>query len=218
MSGLSSAQPNPETHGVYAPLDSLEFLTADLAENVGQSGRPVVITHHVDVARYCVPMNDPARAAKNEWDFADVAAYHDALKGYHIAGIFYGHTHVRRVFPWDGHPPAKGAAVPAPLPGGVPVFNTAKASHFNSPAQGFFHFQITETDLVAREFATKDGWRTAAWTPEIWQFPLSHLSSFAVAGLLMCGRSLGSAPHVRNRSRSQRYPHHHRRRHTGQFR
>jgi len=160
-------------HGVYAPLDSLEFLTADLAENVGQSGRPVVITHHVDVARYCVPMNDPARAAKNEWDFADVAAYHDALKGYHIAGIFYGHTHVRRVFPWDGHPPAKGAAVPAPLPGGVPVFNTAKASHFNSPAQGFFHFQITDTDLIAREFATKDGWKTAAWTPEIWQFPLT---------------------------------------------
>jgi molybdenum-dependent DNA-binding transcriptional regulator ModE len=57
----------------------------------------------------------------------------------------------------------------APAPDGIPVFNTAKASHFNSPAQGFFHFQVTENQLVAREFATKDGWKTGAWTPQVWQ-------------------------------------------------
>ena len=101
-----------------------------------------------------------------------VAAYHDALKDYHVAGIFYGHTHVRRVFPWDGHAPAKAPADAAPTTGSIPVFNTAKASHFNSPAQGFFHFQITDGELIAREIATKDGWKTAAWTPQVWQFAL----------------------------------------------
>ena len=174
--GIVVGSASPESHhGVYAPLDSLGFLASDLAESVGNSGRPVIITHHVDVARYSVPMEDKTRAPKNEWDFADMTAYHDALKGYRVAGIFYGHTHVRRVFPWDGHAPAapgKAPENPAPAPDGIPVFNTAKASHFNSPAQGFFHFQVTENQLVAREFATKDGWKTGAWTPQVWQFAL----------------------------------------------
>jgi predicted phosphodiesterase len=96
----------------YAPLDSLDFLVADLADNVGDSGRPVVITHHIDVARYCAPPPaDSAGNFKNEWDYADMQAYHAALKGYRIAGIFYGHTHNRRIFPWDGTPPK--AAEPA---------------------------------------------------------------------------------------------------------
>lgn len=170
---VGSAKPDSH-HGVYAPLKSLEFLVADLAESVGTSGRPVIITHHVDVARYSVPTEDKSRAQKNEWDFADVAAYHDALKSYRVAGIFYGHTHVRRIFGWNGNAPApaKAGVTAAPGAGELPVFNTAKVSHFNSPAQGFFHFQITDGELVAREFATKDGWKTAAWTPEVWQFTL----------------------------------------------
>jgi hypothetical protein len=161
-----------EIHGQYNALDSLDFLVADLAGKVGQSGRPVIITHHVDVARYSVPDGDPARAAKNEWGHGDVAAYYEALKGYRVAGIFYGHTHVRRVFPWDGRPPAKPGTTAAPSPGAIPVFNTAKVSHFNSAAQAFFHFQLTDGELIAREFATKDGWKTAAWTPELWRFAL----------------------------------------------
>ena len=40
----------------YAPLDSLEFLVSDLKDKVGTSGRPVVITHHVDVLRYTQPL------------------------------------------------------------------------------------------------------------------------------------------------------------------
>ena len=47
----------------YPPLGSLDFLVSDLADKVGKTGRPVVITHHVDVARYCAP---PAEGVKAE--------------------------------------------------------------------------------------------------------------------------------------------------------
>jgi hypothetical protein len=27
--------------------------------------------------------------------------------------------------------------------------------------------------MRVREFGTKDGWQTGAWTPQVWRFPLS---------------------------------------------
>jgi Calcineurin-like phosphoesterase len=151
----------------YPPLESLEFLIGDLAERVGQSGRPVVITHHVDVARYCVPDDRPQRGAKNEWDFTDVQAYYEAIRRYRVAAILYGHTHERRIFAWDGRPPVGDGVA-----GGIPVFNTDNVSHFKWEEQAFLHFQITATEIVAREFSSPDGWKTGEWTPEVWRFPL----------------------------------------------
>ena len=58
----------------------------------------------MDFARYALPVADDL-VLKNEWDYADVQAFHDALKPYRIAGIFYGHTHVRAVFAWRGPKP-----------------------------------------------------------------------------------------------------------------
>ena len=149
----------------YPPLESLDFLVSDLADKVGKSGRPVVITHHVDVARYCAP---PAAGATAEWDVADVRAYYETIRAYRIAAVCYGHTHTRRIFAWDGQPPVKDGT-----PGGIPVFNTDNVSHFRMEDQAFFHFQITEKEIIAREFASPDGWKTAAWTPQVWRFPLA---------------------------------------------
>jgi hypothetical protein len=44
----------------YAPLESLDFLVSDLRQRVGDTGRPVVITHHVDMLRYAqsLPVED----------------------------------------------------------------------------------------------------------------------------------------------------------------
>jgi len=151
----------------YPPLESLDFLTSDLAEKVGNSGRPVVITHHVDVARYCTPIEDPEAAAKSEWEYADVHAYYEAIKNYRVAAVCYGHTHQRRVFGWDGKPPVKDG-----VPGGVTVFNTDNVSHFRMEDQAFFHFQITDREVIAREYGTPDGWKNVAWTPQVWRFPL----------------------------------------------
>ena len=154
----------------YAALGSLDFLTKDLAERVGESGRPVVITHHIDVARYCAPL-DPALVSKNEWDFADVAAYHEVLTKYRIAAIIYGHTHVRKIFPWDGSPPKLGKD--APPQKGIAVFNTDNSAHFKSDTQAVMYFTVTDKEVVAREFATTDAWLTAAWTPEVWRLPIA---------------------------------------------
>jgi cytolysin (calcineurin-like family phosphatase) len=145
----------------YDPLGSLEFLVADLKDKVGDSGRPVVLTHHVDMLRYAqsLPVEDK-KAEGMEWDPADVKAFHEALNGYNVAAILYGHTHGRNVFRWDGS--AKAAKT------GIPVFNVTKSSHFSSMTQGFFYIEIRGDTVTAREFQTRDGWQTGAWTPQVW--------------------------------------------------
>lgn len=145
----------------YAPLDSLEFLVADLRENVGASGRPVVITHHVDVLRYSQPLPvEDQRALGMEWDPADVRGYHDALKGYRIAAVLYGHTHARNVYRWNG--------TPKPSDEGIPTFNVDNGSHFAGEQQAFFYFEIHRDRVTAREVKTSDAWKTSAWTPQTW--------------------------------------------------
>lgn len=144
----------------YAALDSLAFLKEDLANT--PKDRPLVVMHHVDMARYTVakPGND---FTKWEWDPADVAAFHATIKD-RRAAIFYGHTHRREVFRWDGN--STGADT------GVAVFNSDNASHFSGPAQAFFHVEIRGDGLLVRECATSDGWLTSNWTPQVWKAAL----------------------------------------------
>lgn len=145
----------------YAPLDSLEFLVADLKEKVGTSGKPVVITHHVDMLRYAQPLPvEDKKAEGMEWDPADVKGFHDALKGYAIAAILYGHTHARNVFRWDGSNKAAKE--------GIPTFNVDNSSHFGGKQQAFFYFELRAEELVVREYGTADAWETGAWTPQVW--------------------------------------------------
>ncbi len=149
----------------YAALDSLGFLIADLAEKVGDSGRPVVLIHHVDVARYTLPLDGPGPFENKEWDPADVQAFYEAIKAYRIAAIFYGHTHTRNIFRWDGRG-TKGAD-------GIAVFNCDNSGHFNSDEQSFFHVEMNERELLVREYHSEDRWETAAWTPLSWAVPLA---------------------------------------------
>lgn len=147
----------------YNPLDSLEFLAADLKQSVGDSGRPVVLTHHVDVVRYtgkCDPA-DPANLGK-EWNPCDVRAYYDAIHSYRIAAILFGHTHARNVVRWNGETTA------AEQPG-LPLFNVDNSSHFGGEQQAFFYFEASARELLVRECQTKDGWQTHFWTPQTWR-------------------------------------------------
>jgi predicted phosphodiesterase len=154
----------------YAPLGSLDFLVSDLKEKVGASGRPVVITHHVDMLRYAqsLPVEDK-KAEGMEWDPADVQGFHDALRGYNVAAILYGHTHARNVFRWDGS--AKRAEK------GIPVFNVDNSSHFASLGQAFYYFEIGADRLTVREYQTTDGWKTGSWTPQTWSTAASGAGS-----------------------------------------
>jgi predicted phosphodiesterase len=144
----------------YAPLDSLEFLVSDLKEKVGTSGKPVVILHHVDMLRYAAPAADDKAAASKEWDPADVKGYYEALKGYTVAAIFYGHTHARNVYKWDG--------TAKPAMSGLPAFNVDNSSHFNSQTQAFFYVEVAGTRVTVREYQTADAWETGKWTPQTW--------------------------------------------------
>lgn len=55
----------------YNPLASLEFLKEDLAASVGDSGRPIVITHHIDVQRYSTPCDMDGKNSGKEWHPCD---------------------------------------------------------------------------------------------------------------------------------------------------
>lgn len=144
----------------YNPLESLDFLVADLADKVGKSGRPVILTHHVDVARYSTPPNPDGPATNAEWDPADVRGYYNALKPYNVLAILYGHTHARNIYRWDG--------TPKKAERGLPVYNVAKAAHFGSKQQAVFYFHLRGEKLTVRELTTPDRWETIAWTPQTW--------------------------------------------------
>ncbi len=152
----------------YAPLGSLPFLEDDLKHNVGTSGRPVVIVHHVDVARYSVPVPDD-KVVKNEWDYGDVLAFCEVLKKYRVAATVYGHTHVRNIFRWNGTKEMRAGS-------GVPSINTDNAGHYNDVKQAFLHLEIDNNELYVREFATTDAWKTGYWTPQVWRFDFNGLA------------------------------------------
>lgn len=146
----------------YGAMGSLPFLRTDLAEQVGDSGRPVVLVHHVDVARYSVEMPDE-KVIHNEWDYGDARAYHETLKPYRVAGALCGHTHARNLFRWNGTADQKAKE-------GLPFLNTDNAAHFHGEKQAFLHVQIANGETLVREFATEDGWKTGAWRPQAWRF------------------------------------------------
>ena len=149
----------------FAALDSLDFLASDLAEKVGDSGRPVVLVHHVDFASNSLPLDGPGPFENRTWDPADVHAFYEAVKGYKIAAIFYGHTHARNVFRWDGLN-TKGST-------GIAVFNNDNSGHYKMEEQAFFHVEMNERELIVREYKSPDRWQTAAWTPMSWTVPLA---------------------------------------------
>lgn len=161
----------------YAPLESLDFLVTDLRDKVGDSGRPVVITHHVDIARYTKPVPVEAAFANQEWDPADVGGFFAALREFNVAAVFYGHTHARNVWRWDGTAcrPA-GETLAEDAAGGegpreIDVFNVDNSSHFAGLAQAVFYVELGPDGLVVREYATKDAWRTGFWSPLVWRRP-----------------------------------------------
>ena len=87
-----------------------------------------------------------------------------------VPSIFYGHTHVRGVFGWTGPKPAPVIAG-KPLPAGIPTFNTDNAAHFSGPAQAFLYAEVHGREILVRELATTDGWKTSQWTPLAWRMP-----------------------------------------------
>lgn len=148
----------------YAPMQSLPFLEKDLQTYVGKSGKPVVLIHHVDVHRYSATVADE-KVKNHEWDYGDAQAFYRIISPYRIAACICGHTHVRRTMRWDGTADVNATQ-------GVPFLNTDNGAHFHSSTQGVLHVTISAKEMVVREFATKDHWKSGDWTPQMWRYEL----------------------------------------------
>lgn len=76
------------------PAHSLEFLTRDLAENVGSSGRPVILFQHYGWDEW----------SRGWWSDRERTAYAAAIQGYRVAAVFWGHSHAVQRIDWNGIP------------------------------------------------------------------------------------------------------------------
>ncbi|HBJ33856.1 MAG TPA: hypothetical protein DDZ51_03630 [Planctomycetaceae bacterium] len=180
----------------YESFKSLDFLVTDLENHVGNSGRPVILLHHIDLLRYARPCDTVNRGAsrelccngmastawcnrgcegsagisRDEWSHCDVAAYGRAIEPYHIAAIFHGHLHARRTEFWN----------PSQDPAGrrIPVFG-AKNSGAGGLDRTLFYCKVEEDDLVVREYRSRgeQGWHPelaqTTWSPELWRAKLT---------------------------------------------
>ena len=147
----------------YAPMDSLEFLRDDLRALRG-SDQPIVITQHIDLARYSVPYTtDEEEFLRLEWHPQDVKAFHETVKPHHVIANFFGHTHRREVFGWNGTSQKQRFAE-----SDVDAFNGDNSSHFQGGKQAFFYVEVAVDDLIVREVFTEDGWQTHDWSDRAW--------------------------------------------------
>ena len=74
------------------PLNSLEFLRKDLKEQIGASGKPVIIIQHYGWDSF----------SELWWTEREKEAYYKAIKDYNIIAIFQGHSHGVEKFEWKG--------------------------------------------------------------------------------------------------------------------
>ena len=77
----------------YRPLKALEFLTQDLAANVGTSGRPVILVQHYTMDANGNANNDLTNTIKSlVWT---------VVQNYNIVAILHGHSHSKKVYKWN---------------------------------------------------------------------------------------------------------------------
>jgi len=103
------------------PRNALTYLTLDLANTVGNSGRPVILNHHYGF--------DQTTIDEGWWDEDDLEAYWNAIRQFNVVAIFFGHRHLNTGTSWQN------IAVPFRYPIGalarpddricIPAFNGA---------------------------------------------------------------------------------------------
>ncbi len=169
---LVGHSPEGFAHGRMEPFNSYQFLVDDLAQNVGDSGRPVIILQHVDIFRFSQPCDETSSGRTSDWWHAcDVAAYHRALKPYNIAGIFHGHRHGRVIGQWDGSDDSRASS-------GYRVMGSNNSGASGGGSRAFWYCRLEENELVIRE-ANTTGFETAwargnwGWDDSVWRLPLA---------------------------------------------
>ncbi len=94
---------------IQNPFMAFTFLKKDLAEKVGDSGRPIVLIHHYGFDNFSRGIDENGEInVKGEWWTAKQRrAYWDLLSAYNVLAIFSGHAHNCQgcdncYLPWDG--------------------------------------------------------------------------------------------------------------------
>lgn len=81
---------SPPSGGLqFFPYAALSFLVQDLQQNVGNTGRPVVIVHHFGLNE-----GDPEGDVPSWWDPYQKVQYWNVIAPYNVRAILHGHTHL----------------------------------------------------------------------------------------------------------------------------
>jgi cytolysin (calcineurin-like family phosphatase) len=148
----------------YAARASLEFLQQDLKRNVGDSGKPVIISFHLH-----------PNCPEYDWPTEDLSELWKITQQYNVVALFHGHTH--------GSPPSRllwdGKQFGSRLESGLPVFNPddafAAKTDSRDPTKGhginhgFLYVEVqdragVENDVLdVRSYFSKDNWETHDW-------------------------------------------------------
>ncbi len=153
----------------YAARSSLQFLKRDLQRHVGNSGRPVIISHHLDVT-----------SSDFDWPDEDKIAYYRTIKPYNVIATIHGHTHADpKMYEFNGTDSGED------LENGVRVFDTGdivgakmhKGKRVGTRS-GFLYFTVfnrpgVERDkMIVRSFFTDNNWES--WSiRDTWKFSIS---------------------------------------------
>jgi hypothetical protein len=115
------------------PDSSLAFLKSDLAQRVGNSGRPVVLMQHYGWDNSAKTYN---------WTDAARTALYDAIKSYNVIGFFNGHCHCIDTTIWNGT---------------VNIYDDGSVKQWNGGTGNFYVVHITKNTMtVANREST--GW------------------------------------------------------------
>jgi hypothetical protein len=135
--GQKGSHDDAEYH--RCPFEALAFVEEDLKNNVGNSGRPVVLIHHYGFDDFSID--------SSWWNPDERKAYWNALAGYNVAAIVTGHLHT-----WGGEdwwkPFWKRPAGLTNGPDSIPTFIAGGARNGGY----YIDVKIQGSSLTARRF------------------------------------------------------------------
>ena len=131
------------------PLHSLDFLRETLRQQVGDSGRPIILIWHYGLRGW---------GLEKWWSPEDLAALKQVIAPYNIVLLLHGHEHAFAQYTWEGYPVFM---CPSPQQDRDP-----RTPEIESTAKGFLVVRLRE-NLLQLAHHDHTGWR------ESWQQPIS---------------------------------------------